>query len=126
MDLTVETLKMAKIANLDYATATDYMTVAIRGFKLEMTDAQKVTDVYSALAAATASDTEELAVAMSKTASSAEAVGSSFESTSAMIATMVSITREAPKLNRAFNRQLLYKLYLIDGKELIAFSTNLS
>ena len=28
MDLTVETLKMAKIANLDYATATDYMTVA--------------------------------------------------------------------------------------------------
>lgn len=69
----------------------------IRGFKLEMTDAQKVTDVYSALAAATASDTEELAVAMSKTASSAEAVGSSFESTSAMIATMVSITREAPE-----------------------------
>lgn len=28
MDLTTETLKMAKIANLDYATATDYMTVA--------------------------------------------------------------------------------------------------
>ena len=91
-----------------------------------MTDAQKVTDVYSALAAATASDTEELAVAMSKTASSAEAVGSSFESTSAMIATMVSITREAPKLNRAFNKRLLNKLYLIDGEELITFSTNLS
>jgi TP901 family phage tail tape measure protein len=97
MNLTTETLKMAKIAGLDYATATDYMTVAIRGFKLEMSDAQKVTDVYSALAAATASDTEELAVAMSKTASSAEAVGASFESTSAMIATMVSITREAPE-----------------------------
>ena len=97
MDLTVETLKMAKIANLKYATATDYMTVAIRGFKMEMSDAQRVTDVYSALAAGTASDTKELAVAMSKTASSAEAVGSSFESTSAMIATMVSITREAPE-----------------------------
>lgn len=97
MNLTEETLKMAKIANLDYAEATDYMTVALRGFKLEMSDAQQVTDVYSALAAATASDTEELAVAMSKTASSAEAVGSSFESTSAMIATMISITREAPE-----------------------------
>lgn len=95
MELTTETLKMAKIAGLDYATATDYMTVALRGFKLEMTEAQNVTDVYSALAAATASNTQELAVAMSKTASSAEAVGASFESTSAMIATMVSVTRES-------------------------------
>ena len=95
MELTTETLKMAKIAGLDYATATDYMTVALRGFKLEMTEAQNVTDVYSALAAATASSTQELAVAMSKTASSAEAVGASFESTSAMIATMVSVTRES-------------------------------
>ncbi len=56
---------------------------------MEMSDAQTVTDVYSALAATTASDTEELAIAMSKTASSAEAVGSSFESTSAMLATMI-------------------------------------
>ena len=69
------------------------MTVAIRGFKMEMTDAQNVVDVYSNLAAVTASDVEELAVAMSKTASSAEAVGSSFENTSAMIALMVETTR---------------------------------
>ena len=97
MQLTEETLKMAKIANLEYADATDYMTVAIRGFKLEMSDAQNVVDVYSNIAAVTASDTEELAVAMSKTASSAEAVGSSFENTTAMIALMVETTREAPQ-----------------------------
>ena len=36
MGLTTETLKMARIAGLDYATAADYMTTAIRGFKLEM------------------------------------------------------------------------------------------
>lgn len=97
MQLTEETLKMAKIAGLDYADATDYMTVAIRGFKLEMSDAQNIVDVYSNIAAITASDTEELAVAMSKTASSAEAVGSSFENTTAMIALMVETTREAPE-----------------------------
>lgn len=95
MELTTETLKMAKIAGLDYADATDYMTVAIRGFKLEMSDAGNVVDVYSRIAAVTASDTEELAVAMSKTASSAEAVGSSFENTTAMIALMVETTRES-------------------------------
>ena len=89
MKLTEETLKMAKIAGIEYKDATDYMTVAIRGFKMEMSEAQRVVDVYSHIAAITASDTEELAVAMSKTASSAEAVGSSFENTTAMIALMV-------------------------------------
>ena len=44
----------------------------------------------------TATDTTELATAMSKVASGAASVGSSFESTSAMLATMISVTREAP------------------------------
>lgn len=96
MELTEQTLIMAKISGLDYATATDYMTVAVRGFKMEMSEAQRVVDVYSNIAAKTASDTTELAVAMSKTASSMEAVGASLESTTAMIATMISVTREAP------------------------------
>lgn len=95
MAATEETLKMARIAGIDYATATDYMTNAVRGFKMEMTDAQRVVDVYSELAAVSASDTQELAEAMSRTASSMEAVGASFENTSAMIATMVSVTRES-------------------------------
>lgn len=64
----------------------------VRGFNMEMTEASTVTDVYSKLAAISASDTEELAVAMSKTASSAANVGSSFENTSAMIATMVNFS----------------------------------
>ena len=95
MALTEQTLKMARISGLDYAKATDYMTNAVRSFKMEMTDAQRVVDVYSALAASAATNVEELAVAMSKTASSAEAVGSSFENTSAMMAVMIEATRES-------------------------------
>ena len=95
MKLTEETLKMARISGLDYATATDYMTNAIRSFKMEFSDAQRVVDVYSAIAAKSATDTAELAVAMSKTASSAEAVGSSFENTTAMMAVMIEATRES-------------------------------
>lgn len=92
MSLTEQTLKMARISGLDYATATDYMTNAIRSFKMEMSEAQTVVDVYSAVAAASATDTTELASAMSKTASSAEAVGSSFENTTAMMAVMIGNT----------------------------------
>ena len=95
MTLTNETLKLSKISGLDYATSTDYMTTAIRGFKMEMSDASTVVDVYSNLAANTAVSQEELAVAMSKTASSMEGVGATFEESSAMIATMVAVTRES-------------------------------
>lgn len=93
MNLTEETLKMARLSNVSYKDSTDYMTVALRGFKLEMSEAQRVVDVYARIAAVSASDTKELAEAMSKTASSAEAVGASFENTTAMIALMVETTR---------------------------------
>ena len=95
LTLTNETLKLAKISGLDYAQTTDYMTTALRGFKMEMSDAATVVDVYSNLAAHTAVSQEELAVAMSKTASSLQNVGTTFEEASAMISTMVAVTRES-------------------------------
>ena len=62
---------MARIAGLEYAEATDLMTAALRGFNMELneTSAKRVNDVYSELAAITASDTEELGTAMQRTAS---------------------------------------------------------
>ena len=87
---------MARIAGISYGDAADGMTVAIRAFNMEMEDAAHVTDVYSKVAAVTASDTQDLIEAMSKTASGAANVGSSFENTTAMIATMVEATRESP------------------------------
>lgn len=95
--LTNETLKLAKISGLDYTTATNYMTNAVRSFKMEMSEAGTVADTYAALAAASASSVEELATAMSKTASSAQAVGSTMQETSAMMAVMIEATREAPE-----------------------------
>lgn len=95
--LTAETLKMAKIAGLDYATATDHMTVQLNGFKMGIADASSVVDVYSRLAAISATDTQEIAYAMSKTASIAESAGMSFENTSVFLAQMIETTREAPE-----------------------------
>ena len=92
MTLTEETLKMAKIAGISYSDAADYMTVSIRAFNMEMSEAQRITDVYSKVAVISATDTEELAVAMSKTASSANSVNSSFENTTSMMAVMIGNT----------------------------------
>ena len=71
------------------------MTNALRSFKMEMSEASRITDVYSVLAASAATSVSELAEAMSKTASGAEAVGASFENTAAMIAVMTEATRES-------------------------------
>lgn len=97
MDLTSETLKMAAISSLDYATATDYMTVALRGFNIEASQASRIVDVYSELAAIAAADTAQIAEAMSKTASIAASAGMSFESTSTFLTMMIETTRQAPE-----------------------------
>ena len=97
MEVGIETTKMARIANLDGAEATNLMTAALRGFNMEMQQANEVNDVYSELAAITAADTQEIAVAMSKTASIANNAGSSFENMSAFLAQIIETTREAPE-----------------------------
>ena len=92
-----ETMKMARIANLDYANATNLMTAALRGFNMELneTSAIKVNDVYSELAAITASDTKEIATAMTKTASIANSANMEFETTAALLSQIIETTRES-------------------------------
>lgn len=98
-EIGTETMKMARIAGMDYTKATDLMTAALRGFNMELnnTSAQRINDVYSELAAITAADTEEIADAMTRTASIANSAGMEFETTSAFLSQMIETTREAPE-----------------------------
>ena len=99
MSLANETLKMARIAGLDAADATNMMTAALRGFNMEINQqsAQKINDIYSELAAITASDTKEIGSAMERTASIANSANMEFATTSAFLAQMIETTREAPE-----------------------------
>ena len=98
-EIGAETMKMARIAGLDYAKTTDMMTAALRGFNMELNEvsAQRINDVYSNLAAKTASNTQEIGEAMERTASIAHSAGMSFEGTAAFLAQMIETTREAPE-----------------------------
>lgn len=99
MAVSNETLKMARIASMNAADATDLMTAALRGFNMEINEgsAQRVNDVYSELAAVTAADTQEIGVAMSKTASIAASANMEFETTAALLSQIIETTREAPE-----------------------------
>lgn len=91
------TLKMARIAGLNAAEATDRMTAALRGFNMEVTqtNADRVADVYSKLAAITASNVNEISVAMTKTASIASNANMQFETTAAFLSQIIETTRES-------------------------------
>ena len=95
--VTTSTLKMARIAGLDAAEATDRMTNALRGFNMEIseTNAENVADVYSKLAAMSASNVDEISTAMTKVASLAHNANMDFETTSAFLAQIIETTRES-------------------------------
>lgn len=97
MKVSTETMKMARIAGMDYVDATNMMTAALRGFNMEIseTSAQRVNDVYSELAKITASDTQEISTAMTKTASIAHNANMEFETTAAFLSQIIETTRES-------------------------------
>lgn len=90
---TTETLKLARVAGIEYADATDYMTAAVKGFGLSYQDLSHIMDVYSNLAAKTAADTEEISIAMSKVASIANSTGMSLENTAGFLTQIIATTR---------------------------------
>ena len=69
LELTRHTMQLATLAGIDFKQATSEMTAAIRGFKMDMDEGQRVLDVYSELAAKSASDVEGIAYGISKAAS---------------------------------------------------------
>ena len=97
MELSNSTLKLARIAGLDAAEATDRMTNALRGFNMELNqaNADRVADVYSKLAAITAANVDEISTAMTKTASIASNAGMAFETTAAFLSQIIETTRES-------------------------------
>lgn len=97
MTATTETLKLARVAAIDYANATNYMTSAVKGFNLSYQDLSHIMDVYSNLAANTAADTREISVAMSKVASIAHSTGMELETTAGLLTQIIATTREAPE-----------------------------
>ena len=81
LTLTEAAVKAAKVASISTSDSVDYLTTAINGFKMSAEDAMDVSDRFAALAASSATSYEELAIALSKTASQANLAGMSMDYT---------------------------------------------
>lgn len=97
LQLTEAAAKAATIAGIDGSRSIDLLTNAMNGFQLSASSAMEVSDKFAALAAASATDYEELAVALSKVAAQANLAGMSMDFTLGMLAKGIEVTREAPE-----------------------------
>lgn len=97
MTLTEAAVSAAKVANVSTADSVNYLTTALNGFQLAAEDAMRVSDKFAAVAAASATDYDELAIALSKVASQANLAGMSIDYTTALLTKGLETTREAPE-----------------------------
>lgn len=94
---TETTLKTANVTGQSTSAVSEELTAVWNGYKVQAQDTEKYVDKLAAVAASSASDLEELSTAMSKVASSADAMGVNVDSLAAQISTIISTTRQAPE-----------------------------
>ena len=93
---TQATLKAQNITGAGDEMA-DYLTAVWNGYKVANEEAELYVDKLAAVADSSASNMSQLAIAMSKVASSANSLGVPVDSLNAQIATIVATTRQAPE-----------------------------
>lgn len=98
------TQKAANVSQIDSKQTAEYLTAVWNGYKVANEAAKEGMDVYeqyvdklAAVAATTASDLGESSMAISKVASAASSMGVDFDQLNAQIATIISVTRQAPE-----------------------------
>lgn len=91
------TLKAANVTGQTAKQVSEELTAVWNGYKVSAEETEKYVDKLAAVAATTASDLEELSTGMSKVASAANAMGVDIDQLNAQLATIVSVTRQAPE-----------------------------
>lgn len=91
------TLKVANITGQATKQVSEQITSVMNGYQIEADKVQGVMDKLAAVAAKTASDLQEVSSGMSKVASAANSMGVGVDSLNAQLATIVSVTRQAPE-----------------------------
>lgn len=88
-------MTLSKVGAIESSEATSLLTSTLNGYKMTAEESMGVVDKISAIDMAAATSSEELMVALSRTANSASDAGVSFDKLLSMIATVSSVTRKS-------------------------------
>ena len=95
MDALRASTVMATVANMDNATATQYLIAQMNAYGLAAEELMDIVDKMSAIDIVAATSTEELGEALSLSANSAQLAGIEYDKYLAMIATVSETTRQS-------------------------------
>ena len=91
------TLKAANVTGQSGEEVSEQLTAVWNGYKVTAEETEVYVDKLAKVAASTASDLEELSKGMSKVASAANSMGVDVDQLNAQLATIISVTRQAPE-----------------------------
>ena len=91
------TLKAASVTGQTASEVSEQLTAVWNGYKVSAQETELYIDKLAKVAAETAADLEELSTGMSKVASAANIMGVDVDQLNAQLATIISVTREAPE-----------------------------
>lgn len=98
-ELVKDSTILSKLALIDNAEATEYLTSALKGYKLEAKDAMGVIDQLTAIDLEAATSAGDMAEAMSRTANMAKTTGFEMNELLGVIATVSEVTQNSAKQN---------------------------
>ena len=91
------TIMAANVSDQSVSTTAEQVTAVLNGFNISATNTVDVLGKMANIGAKTATDFSEIASAMQKVASASDVAGLSLDDTLAAMATISSVTREAPE-----------------------------
>ena len=91
------TIKAANVTGQTGREVSEQLTAVWNGYKVSAEETELYVDKLAKVAAGTAADLEELSTGISKVASAANTMGVDVDQLNAMLATVISVTREAPE-----------------------------
>ena len=111
------TLKTANVTQQSTAEVSEQLTAIWNGYKVNAEEAEAYIDKVAKVAATTAADLEEMATGMSKVASAANVMGVDIDQMNAILATTISVTRQAPESVGAAYKTIFARMSTIQAGE---------
>ena len=91
------TVKAANVTGQAGQVVSEQLTAVWNGFQVTAKEAELYVDKLAAVAAKTGADLQELSIGMGKVASAANAMGVDIDQLNAQLATVITVTRQAPE-----------------------------
>lgn len=109
-ELITDSMMLSKLGQLDAAAASTALTSAIKGYKVEIADASKIVDKFTAVDMAAAASAGDIATAMAETAVGASVAGVDMDKLIGYITTVKEVTQDGAESVGQFYKTLFARM----------------